>query len=347
MTLPGASSSAYDLDTLRIEPRLLAEFQTFLQEAPHLRLTKLTSTAYLQRCIAEDLEPALATLRRPSTKRIVEALLDNRCCIEALPAAPSAAVASSPPPPSGAAAIEAADRSNAQHALFSASMSGNLLDMLHRRDSALLDFGVERLEGSDAHCALCDAELAAADARFRVKFDESGAWRTIDRFCRDRLAGVGQFLTFVRYIKCVCRAGDVAQIIVANLLMPLWGGRISSARTLGWACSSTALQYLCTSRALACVGRSSTAVSGTASQSRSQGASSILPRLVLLRFKLCAPVCRCPRSRTWARAARRRRWRSLASARRSRPPRLCCSRICQRSCHSRKIRLGKVSYAQA
>ena len=216
MPLPGTASSAYDLDTLRIEPRLLAEFQTFLQEAPHLRLAKLTGTAYLQRCIAEDLEPALATLRRPSTKRIVEALLDNRCCIEALPA---------PPPPSTAAATEAADGTSTPHALFSASMSGNLLDMLHRRDSALLDFGAERPDGSEEHCALCDAELGAADARFRVKFDESGAWRTVDRFCRDRLAAVGQFLTFVRYIRYACRAGDVAESPVATPLMPRWRGR--------------------------------------------------------------------------------------------------------------------------
>ena len=74
-----------------MEPRLFAEFQTFLQEAGQLKGAKVLSTPFVRRCCEEDLEPCLGPLRRASFRRLVEALLDNHCYIEAACGPPDSA----------------------------------------------------------------------------------------------------------------------------------------------------------------------------------------------------------------------------------------------------------------
>ena len=50
---------------------------------------------------------------------------------------------------------------------------------------------------------MCDAELHASEARYRIRFDENSPWRPLDRHCRDRLVVAAQFIAFIRYIRCV------------------------------------------------------------------------------------------------------------------------------------------------
>jgi chromosome segregation ATPase len=157
---------------------LVAEFQQFRETIDTVPLRKIQTLPFMKLCLKSDIEPCLRFGPNPklSAKKISDAILVKSCFVE--------------PCPPGFATEEMNQRqkknqekaaksrlwerfSNPTHSFFGCPACGRVIDP-DQRDHIL-------------------------SWRFRISyFDE---WSCIDRFCRDRIASVIEFYTFLRRLK--------------------------------------------------------------------------------------------------------------------------------------------------
>ncbi|KAI8889425.1 hypothetical protein K501DRAFT_208410 [Backusella circina FSU 941] len=156
---------------------LVAEFQQFRETIDTVPLRKIQTLPFMKLCLKSDIEPCLRFGPNPklSAKKISDAILVKSCFVEACP--------------DGFATEEMNQRqkkneenaktrlwerfSNPTHSFFGCPACGRVIDP-DQRDQILC-------------------------WRFRISyFDE---WSCIDRFCRDRIASVIEFYTFLRRLK--------------------------------------------------------------------------------------------------------------------------------------------------
>ncbi|KAG2188933.1 hypothetical protein INT44_004075 [Umbelopsis vinacea] len=161
------NSTATNIDDL-----VLGEFQDFIATGRSLPLKKLHTNPFMKNCQAEDVEPCLRFGPNPrlSAKKIIDAIVMNKCFIEEAPAGFADQQANRP--------IDVQLRITAQKSMMWERFSGNT-------------------QGHFKGCQACGRnDGSPLPFRFRVAYYDD--WACIDRYCRDRLVAVCEFYVFVR-----------------------------------------------------------------------------------------------------------------------------------------------------
>jgi hypothetical protein len=168
------SQNGADLDSTatNIDDLVLGEFQDFIATGRSLPLKKLHTNPFMRNCQAEDVEPCLRFGPNPrlSAKKIIDAIVMNKCFIEEAPAGFADQQANRP--------IDVQLRITAQKSMIWERFSGNA-------------------QGHFKGCQACGrSDGSPLPFRFRVAYYDD--WACIDRYCRDRLVAVCEFYVFVR-----------------------------------------------------------------------------------------------------------------------------------------------------
>ncbi|KAH8556364.1 hypothetical protein BGW37DRAFT_472223 [Umbelopsis sp. PMI_123] len=168
------SQNGSDLDStaINIDDLVLGEFRDFIATGRSLPLKKLHTNPFMRNCQVEDVEPCLRFGPNPrlSAKKIVDAIVMNKCFIEEAPAGFADQQASRP--------IDVQLRISAQKSMIWERFSGNT-------------------QGHFKGCQACGRnDGSTLPFRFRIAYYDD--WACIDRYCRDRLVAVCEFYVFVR-----------------------------------------------------------------------------------------------------------------------------------------------------
>ncbi|KAI8581946.1 hypothetical protein K450DRAFT_230036 [Umbelopsis ramanniana AG] len=168
------SQNGADLDSTatNIDDLVLGEFQDFIATGRSLPLKKLHTNSFMKNCQAEDVEPCLRFGPNPrlSAKKIIDAIVMNKCFIEEAPVGFADQQANRP--------IDVQLRITAQKSMIWERFSGNT-------------------QGHFKGCQACGRnDGSPLPFRFRIAYYDD--WACIDRYCRDRLVAVCEFYVFVR-----------------------------------------------------------------------------------------------------------------------------------------------------
>ncbi|CAG8461757.1 7594_t:CDS:1 [Funneliformis mosseae] len=167
-TLPAPTG----VDGIGIDNELIIEFQEFVEQSPSVKLQKIHTIPFMRHILEEDVDPCMRFGSNPrvSSRRIVDAIVANTCCIE-----------ESPP---------GAEKELALHTNFPV------------RNSASKPMLWERLAGNATFprtgCQCCGR---VGPLPFMYRITNLDDWSLIDRYCRDRMVAVCEFYVFIRNIR--------------------------------------------------------------------------------------------------------------------------------------------------
>ncbi|KAJ3416878.1 RAB3A interacting protein [Chytridiales sp. JEL 0842] len=208
-----------------IDPVLLAEFEDFLKQAPSVKLNKLINIPFMKNAMEDDIAPCLrfGSSPRTSTRRLVDAIVQNSCFVEEMSNTQRAAME--------AQYLAFKDFADAQQAIkagvpipprkspaTSAETEKVIISMLAAptqtifQKTVLERFSTWTLSSSSSAgstlpssvvlngCSTC-GRIGPTKHHFKISEQKDDCWCPVCQQCRDRLVATCDFYNFVRHIR--------------------------------------------------------------------------------------------------------------------------------------------------
>ncbi|KAJ3123735.1 Guanine nucleotide exchange factor (GEF) which may activate RAB8A and RAB8B [Nowakowskiella sp. JEL0407] len=220
-----------------IDPLLLADFESFLQQSGNVKTSKLHSLLFMKNAIVDDIEPCLRFGGNPkvSFTKLLDAIAKNSCFVEEL--SPAQIAAMQVQRTGGTLPSNIQIPISPDEYQMMKQISGSTVDSMDpwgpKPPPTFALFNktvIERIsrwggitgtttptttpQTSQQGCSTC-GRTGVCRYQFKVSELENDIWCPICSHCRDRLVAVCEFYNFVRHI----RQGLYASRIVGELFV--------------------------------------------------------------------------------------------------------------------------------